>query len=277
MIERALNKSVPPLLLLLLLGACGSAPPRQPAVMEQVKKADQAAYRAVRDGDLLRARELFRQSMLLNQSLDNLPASAMAAINLSSVNHKLGDDAAALALLDHVLSDAAPLYPAELRGTAAFRKAIILVDSGKPVEAETALQSAAMECKQQCAYAPGMNNLRARLALDKGDYPAALTLSKSVINASAEKEELANAQRTAATAESALGQHDAALTHYLAALELDKELGQSTRIVVDLQGAAVAMEKLGRKAEAEAYVRRAMAAAEAARSLPGKAGKNSQH
>jgi tetratricopeptide (TPR) repeat protein len=99
----------------------------------------------------------------------------------------------------------------------------------------------------------------------------------TVTNSSAENEELANAHRTAATAESAMAQHDAALTHYLAALELDKDLGQSARIVTDLKGIALAMEKLGRKTEAEAYARRAMAADEAAHSLPGKPGKNSHY
>src|SRR5512139_726382 len=84
--------------LVLSIAACGSAPPRQPMALEQARKADQAAYRALRDGDLPRARELFKQSMLMQQSLDNPAASATAAINLSSVSHKLGDDGAALGL-----------------------------------------------------------------------------------------------------------------------------------------------------------------------------------
>jgi hypothetical protein len=140
------------LISLLLLAACGSAPPRQPVAMEQAKKADQAAHRALRDGDLMRARELFRQSLLLQQSLDDRPASAMAAINLSSVAHKLGM-MCSLGLLDHVLSDAAPPYPAELRGTA-FRKAIILwIQASQP--------RLRLPCKvlpgvqQQCTYAQG--------------------------------------------------------------------------------------------------------------------------
>jgi len=277
MINRAIFKKIWPAILLALLAACGSAPPRQPAAIEQARKTEQAAYRAMRDGDLMRARELFRQSMLLQQSLDNLPASAMAAINLSLVYHKQGDDGAALSLLDHILSDTAPVYPAELRGTAAFRKAVILVDAGKAAEAEVALQQAAGECKQQCVYSAGMNNLHARLALGKGDYAAALVLAKSVMNSSTEKEELANAQRSAAIAETALGQHEAALTHYLAALELDKELGMSVRIVMDLQGVAWVMDKLGRKPEAEAYARRAAAVDEAAHLLPGRSVKSALH
>jgi hypothetical protein len=67
------------------------------------------------------------------------------------------------------------------------------------------------------------------------------------------------------------------LTHYLAALELDKELGMSVRIVMDLQGVAWVMDKLGRKPEAEAYARRAAAVDEAAHLLPGRSVKSALH
>lgn len=259
--------------LLLSLAACGSAPPRQPMALEQAQKADQAAHRALRDGDLMRARELFKQSMLMQQSLDNRPASAMAAINLSSVAHKLGDDAAALGLLDGVLADNASLIPAELRAAAAFRKGVILADAGKPAEAESALQLARQECNRQCSFAPGLGNLSARLALDKGDFAAALAIAKGQISGGAGNDERANALRIAGAAEIALGQGDSALAHYQAALELDKELAFSSRIAEDLLGIARALEKLGRKPEAEIFARRAEDVTAAARMLPGSAAK----
>jgi tetratricopeptide (TPR) repeat protein len=254
--------------LLLALAACGSAPPRQPLALEQARKAEQAAYRALRDGDLMRAREMFRQSMLMQQALDNIAASAMAAVNLSSVSHKLGDDAAALGLLDGILADSTAQIPAELRAAAAFRKAIILADAGKFAEAEAALLVANQECKQ-CAFVPGMNNLSARLALQKGDFPAALALAKGVTSSGAEKDEQANAQRIAARAEIALAQPEAALAHFQAALALDKELALSSRIAEDLQGMAIALDRLGRKPEAETFARRAESVAAAAQMLPG--------
>ena len=275
MIKRMLNFRLAtiwvPALLLGFVTACGSAPTRQPLAIEQAKKADHEAHRALRDGDLLRARELFRKAMLMQQALDNLPASAMAAINLSSVSHKLADDATALGLLDAVLADSATRIPSELRAAAAFRKGIILADNGKIVEAEGALQLAIQECNRQCAFTSGMNNLEARLTLAKGEFASALTQAKSVLNSGAEKEELANAQRIAATAESALQQYESALARYQLALELDKELGLSSRIAEDLQGIAKVLEKLGRKPEAEIYARRAEAVTAAARLLPGSA------
>ena len=262
-----------PALLLGLITACGSAPPRQPLAIEQANKADHEAHRALRDGDLLRARELFRKAMLMQQALDNQPASVMAAINLASVSHKLADDATALGLLNAILADVTVGIPSELRAAAAFRKGIILADKGKIAEAETALQRANQECNRQCAFTSGMKNLGARLALAKGEFALALTQAKSVISSSAEKEELANAQRIAATAESALQQHESALAHYQLALELDKELGLSPRIVEDLKGIASVLEKLGRKPEAEIYARRAEAVTSASQLLAGIAAK----
>ncbi len=262
-----------PALLLGFITACGSAPPRQPLAIEQANKADHEAHRALRDGDLLRARELFKKAMLMQQALDNQPASAMAAINLSSVSHKLADDATALGLLDAILADTTARIPSELRAAAAFRKGIILADKGKTAAAEAALQLANQECNRQCAFTSGMKNLAARLALEKGEFALALTEAKGVISSGADKEELANAQRIAATAESALQQHESALARYQLALELDKELGLSSRIAEDLKGIASVLEKLGRKPEAEIYARRAEAVASAARLLPGIAAK----
>jgi len=261
-------------LLLLSMAGCGSAPARQPVAIELANKADQEAHRALRDGDLMRAYELFRQSMLFQQSVDNHPASALAAINLSFVSHKLGKDAIALDLLDSIPTDSTVQISSELRAAAAFRKGIIYADTGKIDKAEAALQLALQICNKQCSFGAGMSNLGARLALNKGDYTTALANAKSVISNGAENDELANAQRIAALAESALGQHEAALTHYQAALELDKELALSSRIAEDLRGIASVLHKLGRIAEAEIFARRAESVTTSARLLPGKSTKN---
>ncbi len=257
------------LILLLSLAACGSAPPRPPAAVEKAKKTEQAAHRALRDGDLLRARELFNQALLLQQSLENIPATATAAVNLSAVLHKLGEDSASLDLLDSVLADTTSSVSPDMRAAAAFRKGIILADLGKADDAEAAVQRARQECRQQCELEPGINNLQARLSLAKGDFDAALAIAKSVMNNAAGKEEQANAQRIAAAAETALGQFEPALQHYQGALALDKELALSGRIVEDLKGIAKVLGSLGRKQEADNFARRAEAVSLAAKALNG--------
>ena len=257
------------------LSACGSAPPRQPVLIEQAHQTELSAHRAMRDGNLLQARELFVQSLHMQQSLDNLPGTATAIINLATVAHLLKDDSSALELLDRIVTEHVP-YPQPLRAVAAFRKAVILVDSNMVAQpsaaaaAESALEAANHECLGKCAHAPGLFNLRARLALQKGEYAIAAELADNVIRlSSAEKAEQANAHRIIANAEAALGQHDAALTHYLTALGLDKELGLSARIALDLNGIAKMLGLLGRKQEADSYAHRAASAIEASRSISG--------
>ncbi len=267
---------IPPSLLwltfpLLALSACSSpAPPRPPAAVERASSADHEAKRALSDGDLPVARNLFEQSLRLQQSLDNLPGVAIAAINLAYVHHKMNNDAAALRLLDGIVQDRLVPYPADLRALAAFRRAVILVD-GASKDAPAAVETAVQLCAASCTYTPGLYNLRARLALAGKDYAAAAGFAKSAADAAGDsKEELANARRNQAAAESALGQPAPALEHYLAALELDKQLGLARRIADDLGGVSRALEKLGRKDEAAAYARRAAAAQDALRAgIPG--------
>lgn len=254
-------------LIALTLAACGSAPPRQPAAIEQAGKAELAAHRALRDGDLPRAREMFRQAMLRQQALENLPAYAMAAINLASVQHRMGQHEAALALLDELLKNSSGLVPVDMQTTAAFRKAVILADQQKYTDAGAALQSADQLCANACSLRAGINNLQARLALQAGDDLAALARAKQVIAADPDKEELANALRIAGKIENSLQQYEAALAHYSNALELDKELAFSPRIALDLQGIAAALLGLGRNDEAAIFAQRAAAVSAAARAL----------
>ncbi len=250
---------------LLFLAACGSPQHRPSLVLWKAQKADQTAHRAMREGNLVRAREMFMQALLLQQSLDNHDAVAVTSLNLAVVEHRLGNDGIAMQHLDRLLAGDAMLYSPDLRSSAALRKAVIQLDSGEGEQAAATLQQAANECPAQCGHAAGIINLRARIALKKGDNATALQLAKSAMAAPGiEKEELANAHRMSGAAESALGQHTAALNHYQTALEMDKELGISTRIFSDLSGIAKVLEQLGRTEEAEAYARRAMAVNEAA-------------
>lgn len=248
------------------LAACSSAPPpRPPAALERARTVDREARRALRDGDLNLASKLFEQSLRLEQSLDNLPGVATATLNLAAVYHRTKNDDKALRLLDGMLADKNTAYPDDLRAAAAFRKAVILVDGGSP-GAAAAVEAAARACAKSCEFGAGLDNLRARLALGGGQYASALDFARKAGDAAGDdKEELANAMRNAAIAGTALGQNASALKHYLAALELDKQLGLSQRIAEDLDGAASVLKALGREDEAAAYARRAAAAREAAR------------
>jgi len=270
MIRLQFNLSCQRLLLLLLtvfFSACGHAPHRQPIAIEKANKSELEARRAVRDGDLMRAKELFNLAMLKQLSLDNIQAVTQIAINLSAVYHKLGEDIVGLALLDRILTEYSDLITPEQRATIAFRKAIIYTDSGSIPDAETSLQNASHECIGQCSVKTGIENLYARIYLSKGDYKAALQRSKAVINSGAEIDELANSYRVAALSELEMGLNDDALSHFLAVLDLDKQLALSSRIKEDLKGAARVLVKLNRNQEAESYTNRANALADAVQKL----------
>ncbi|HKB61050.1 MAG TPA: hypothetical protein VKC56_13515, partial [Gallionellaceae bacterium] len=154
-------------------------------------------------------------------------------------------------------------YPPDMRAEAAFRKAVILVDKNS-AEAATAVAAAAARCGTSCRFAAGLNNLRARMALRKGDFPAALAAAKAAEGAAGnDKQELANARRNRAAAEAGQGRRENALADYLAALALDKELAQPSHIAEDLAGVSGVLKRLGRNAESAAYARRAAAVRDA--------------
>ena len=254
-----------------ILSACSSPQPHLPLALEQAHQAELAAHRAMHEGDLTRAREHFTQALWLQQSVDNTAGLALDIINLATISHKQGNDKEALFQLDRILLENTSIYPPELRAAAAFRKAVILTGEGdkiKVMQVESALQLAENNCSNPCSYTTGIANLRARIALQKRDYTVALQLAKITLDSTkAEKEEVANAHRISASAEIALERHEAALAHYKAALTLDKELGISSRIIIDLRGISFALDQLDRKSEAEAYARRSIEVTEAVRLL----------
>jgi tetratricopeptide (TPR) repeat protein len=254
-----------------LLAACSTPQSVPPLAVEQARQTELEAHRAMLNGELSRARELFTQALLLQRSVDNLSGEAMETINLATVLHKLGDDQAAINQLDQILGQGTMAYSREWRTTAAFRKAVILADGsdGKQTGAiESVLQRVESECDQPCVYTSGLFNLRARLALQRGDSSAVLQLTGATLELSgAGKEEIANAHRIAAAAEMAEGHFESALAHFNAALEIDKELGIRSRIAWDLSGASKALEQLGRKTESLDYGHRAAMVLEATRAL----------
>ena len=242
-----------------MLAACGSAPvTRPPQVIEQALAADKDARRALRSGDLLRAKSDFAKALALQQSQDDAAGAATSLINLATVNHQLHDDQAALDWLDKILMEKVVIYPPESYLTASFRKAVILTNMAKLSEADSALQLSEKQCAQKCTLRFGIDTLRARLTLLKGDAEGALLLGQAVSKETeAGKEEQANALRVVAAAEEKLARNESALQHYQSALEMDKSSGLSIRIGEDLTGMARVSTLLGRDQESAVYARRA--------------------
>jgi tetratricopeptide (TPR) repeat protein len=242
-----------------LLAACGSTPsPRLPQAVEQAQNADKEARKALRAGDLLRARHGFTQALQLQQSLDDATGAATTIINLATVQHQLHDNEVALDWLNKIILEKAAIYPVDAKVTAAFRKAVILTNLARLTEADATLVLADKFCASKCTLHFGLDVLHARLLLLNGDAQGALLLASSLgKKEEAGKEEQANALRIAAAAEEKLARHADALLHFQNALEIDKSLGLAARINEDLNGLARVTKLLGRDQEANTYSRRA--------------------
>ena len=255
------------LLLAGMLAACGSAPaPRLPQALEHAQAANKDARRALRNDELLRAQYNFAKALTLQQSLDDHAGAATTLINLATVTHQLHNDEAALTWLDKILLEKAQIYPPESRQIAAFRKAAILTNLARLSEADSTLQLSEKLCAKKCTLRFGIDALRARLSLLKGDAEGALALAQAVNKeADAGKEEQANALRVVAAAEEKLARYAIALQHYQAVLEMDKSLSLSPRIGEDLDGMARTSTQLGHDQEAAEYARRAVLVSESYR------------
>jgi tetratricopeptide (TPR) repeat protein len=230
-----------------------------PQALEQAQAADKDARRALRSDELLRAQHNFAKVLVLQQSLDDYAGAATTLINLATVTHQLHDDEVALTWLDKILLEKAQIYPPDSRLTAAFRKAVILTNLARLSEADSALQLSEKLCEKKCTLHFGIDVLRARLSLLKGDAEGALALAQAVSKeVEAGKEEQANALRVVAAAEEKLARYASALQHYQTVLEMDKSLSLSPRIGEDLNGMARTSAQLGHDQEAAVYARRAV-------------------
>jgi tetratricopeptide (TPR) repeat protein len=247
------------ILILGLLAACSSTPtPRLPQALAQAQNEDKEARKALRGGDLLRAQHGFAKALQMQQSLDDAAGAATTIINLATVLHQQHDEEGALNWLDKIVLETEVIYPLDSKGAAAFRKAVILTNLARLPEAEATLTLADKWCEKKCALQFGIDGLRARLLLLNGDAQGALVLANALSKADeADKEEQANALRTAAAAEEKLERYADALLHFQNALGIDKALGLGARIGEDLSGMARVSKLLGHDQEARAYTRRA--------------------
>lgn len=246
------------LILLALLTACGSPSPRLPAAIQQTQTLEKDARRALQSGDLLRAQSIFTNVLTLQQSLDNMSASAVTMLNLATVAHQLHDQALALAWLDKIILEQAGIFPREARVTAFFRKAVILTDADKFSEATLLLQSAENLCGKKCAESFGIQVLQARLFFLEGEVRKAYALTIALNKQSTvDHAEFANVVRIRAAAEEKLELNAEAFSHFQIALEMDRALALSKRISEDLLGLSRVANKLGKTDDAAIYSRRA--------------------
>ncbi|MFZ2653066.1 MAG: hypothetical protein WA210_23520, partial [Burkholderiaceae bacterium] len=138
--------------------------------------------RALRRGDLNAALASYNEALAASDSVEDFEAGGTTLLNLALVHAKLGQlDAAharahldaAHARVDRILN-APQRYSETLRGQAATRKALLYLDSRSHGLALHWADQARAVCTDPCPLAPTLANLRAFVALERGEADRAI-------------------------------------------------------------------------------------------------------
>ncbi len=248
-------------LALLLLAACAGGPTEpENARLAQAVDSNRRGEAALKQGEYRKALALYEAALRADLSIENLDGIAINSINLARVHQLLGENALAHRRLDAVLDAGAP-FTREHIAAARLRKALLYQAAGDLDSASSWAGQAADLCKDSsCAWQATLLNLRASLALARGDRAGALALAGQALAASrgrGAREEAANSLRLQAEAHIGQKQFAAALAPLNEALSLDKALGLSERIEQDLRHLAEAHAGLGNADEARLFHARA--------------------
>lgn len=149
------------------------------------------------------------------------------------------------------------------RREAALLRCQIAIRDGQLDAADGYCRQADADCRGGCASAAAIATSEARLALARSQYAAARAHARRALERAASPLERANATRTRGEIELAAGQPVLALQPLGEALTVDRELGASYRIALDLGLLAEAAQRSGNRSRADDYVRRGLAIAQA--------------
>jgi tetratricopeptide (TPR) repeat protein len=251
-----------------LIGAC-SAPPGRPANAAQAsaQAASQNGARALRRGDLPAALAAYGEALAAAESVEDFDAGGTSLLNLALVHARLGQVEAAQARLDRIVN-APQRYSDTLQGQAAARKALLLLDSGSHGTAMHWADRAQAHCPEPCSLTPAMTNLRAYVALERGEAQRAAGMAARAAELAAAAglaAEQANALRLQGRAQTQLGNAAGAAQALARALTLDRELGLPERIALDLLYAGENEVRRGDAAAARDFFERAIQVSQAAK------------
>jgi tetratricopeptide (TPR) repeat protein len=237
------------------------------AAQAQAQAQAQNGGRALRRGDLDGALAAYTEALAAADSVEDFDAAGTQLINLALVHARLGQTSAAHARLDRILN-APQRYNDTLQGQAAARKALLTLDAGSHGFALHWADRAQAHCPEPCALTPAMTNLRAFVALERGELQRAAGMAARSAELAADHKlpaERANALRLQGRALTRMGQAAAAAPVLAQALEIDRELGLPERIALDLMYAGENEERRGDKAAASEFFERALQVSVAAR------------
>ena len=244
--------------LALVLAGCGSARPPQNPSQQGANTAAQAAARAWSRGDAVQARAFYERALAAAESVEDFDLAGAMLLNLALVQSSAGDLAGAHARVDRILA-APQRYGATQASRAAARKALLYLDAPDLDAALSWADRAQAACGSPCALDATLGNVRAHVALQRGDAPGAVqSATRAAAQATPESAEQANALRLLGRAQVQQSQHEAAAAALAQALAIDRKLGLSDRVALDLTAAADNEAARGQSAAAREYYERAI-------------------
>ncbi len=252
---------------LFLMGCGGKHATLSDAHLTAVK-FNQRAESSLKNGDYENALRLYNEALKINRSIENIDGTAINIVNLTAVYRKLSDGENAHKCLDEILNPSPVAYNPLHLSEASFLKAMLYMDEG---EYDKALQWADRSltfCQSsQCSDIGKIYNLKGRIYFEKGDVVSAISYGNKGLESNKEdrhKNEKANSLRLIADAKAMRSEYEDARKSYEDALSIDKTLGLSRKIAMDLIGIGKTFLKEGKTNDALGYFKRALSVSESA-------------
>ncbi len=255
-------------LILAAVGCAGKVPNSLSESQMQAISHNQRGIKHAARGDNLQALVEFSEALKISRSIENSEGIVVALLNCSRVHRHAGDAKAALTAISGAIPHAPRQMP--LYAEVAFEVAQVKLLSGNLNEAsEWASQAVAADNSSTRGM---MINLLARILFLKGNMAEAELKAQEALlinrNNGVRAEE-ANSLRTLGDVKAKTNRGVEAAAYYNQALEIDKVLGKSGKIVADLRALARLAESLNDSGQALEFYSRAFAASRANGDLSG--------
>lgn len=259
---------------LISITGCGSSKPveiKSPA-LESAERLERRGATAYAKGDHVGAAKDFQTAANVYESLAMMDALANSQLSLARIDSDDGRPVEALARVTRVLtmpSVGAALSPSTLL-LAQGRAAALYMQQKNWEAAGAALTTAEGLCVPPCEAISALSSLRASWQLASNNLTAAKISASAALSYAGTPTDKANALRSLAQIGLAQGQYLQAAQDGASALELDKSLGASNRVIADLDILATIYAKAGDNRRAAEYANLSSAAQAARRKLGGK-------
>lgn len=253
------------------LAGCGGPRVQPPNAAHQAATSlNQTAARALAQGETEQALALYARALAAADSVEDFELAGTTLLNLALVHARLGQLAEAQARLDRIIA-APQLYPGALQAQAAARQALLALDGPDRQRGQQAAlrwaDVAQAACAAPCDLAAALGNLRAHVAMERGETEAAAALADTAAQlaaAAGQEAEQANGLRLAGRAHSSAGRTGPAADLLARALLIDRRLGLPDRVALDLIAAADNEARRGQPDLSRAYLERALSVYQAA-------------